>query len=76
MRGQAFVFTQFIKDENDLQYMVFPRLLAIAECLWTKSSNKKFTDFEKRLKAQKNYFFKEKEMPKIDMVRIKPKKEN
>ena len=74
--GQAFVFTQFIKDENDLQYMVFPRLLAIAECLWTKSSNKKFTDFEKRLKAQKNYFFKEKEMPKIDMVRIKPKKEN
>lgn len=72
--GQAFVYSQFIKNTEELQYMVFPRLIALAECVWTKNANKKFTDFGKRLKAQKNYFYKEREEPKIDMVRIKPKK--
>jgi hexosaminidase len=74
--GQACLWTEFIDNPQKLEQQTFPRITALAECLWTKSSNKKFTDFEKRLKAQKNYFFKEKEMPKIDMVRIKPKKEN
>ncbi|MFN8260873.1 MAG: family 20 glycosylhydrolase [Chitinophagales bacterium] len=71
--GQAYVSTQFIKDAEELQYLVFPRLLAIAECVWTKNGLKKFSDFERRLKTQKNYFFKEKDLPKIDIVHIKPR---
>lgn len=73
--GQACVFSDFIKNEEMLDYQVFPRLLALAECYWTSSNNKNFNDFEKRAKSLKNYFFKEKEQPKIDLVRIKPKKE-
>ena len=74
--GQAYVSTEFIKNMDELQYMVFPRIVAFAECVWTKNANKNFNDFVTRLYIQKNYFFKEKEMPKIDLVRIKPKKEN
>lgn len=71
--AQACAPTLYIKNEAELEYLVFPRLLALAESMWTKKENKKFADFEKRLKRQKNYFFKEKEEPKIDLVRIKTK---
>lgn len=73
--GQAFLFTNFIKNEETLEYQTFPRLLALAECFWTNNKQKKFNDFEARLSALKNYFFIEKELPAIDLVRIKPKKE-
>ena len=72
--GEAYVSTEFIKNAETLEYQIFPRLVAFAECVWTNKSRKNFADFERRLKAQQNFFFKEKEMPKIDMVRIKPKK--
>lgn len=73
--GQAYVSTEFIKNTDELQYMVYPRVAAFAECVWTKNANKRFNDFTSHLKTQKNYFFKEKEMPKIDLVRFKPPKE-
>ena len=72
--AQACAPTMYIKNATELEYLVFPRLMALAECMWTKKSNKKFGDFEKRLKRQRNYFYKEKDEPKIDLVRIKPKK--
>lgn len=71
--SQACAPTQYIKDETELEYMVFPRLIALAECMWTAASNKKFKDFEARLKKQKNYFYKEKEII-IDLVHINPNK--
>ncbi len=71
--SQACAPTQYIKDETELEYMVFPRLIALAECMWTSASNKKFKDFEARLKRQKNYFYKEKEII-IDLVHINPNK--
>lgn len=48
--GAATINTQFYKTELQLQKIVFPRLYAIAECLWTKKSNKNgFKDFNLRL---------------------------
>ncbi|HUM50184.1 MAG TPA: family 20 glycosylhydrolase [Chitinophagales bacterium] len=48
--GAATINTQFYKSKKELQKMVFPRLYAIAECLWTKKSNKKsFKDFNIRI---------------------------
>ncbi|MEN9449376.1 MAG: Beta-hexosaminidase [Bacteroidota bacterium] len=73
--GQAFLYSNYIKNEGDLDYQAFPRLIALAECFWTKSDSKKFDDFESRLKLLKNYFYFEKELPKIDLVRFKPQKE-
>ena len=71
--AQAFLYTTYIKNEAALNYQAFPRLLALAECFWTANQNKNFKDFEVRLKTLKNYFYKEIDLPKIDMVRIKPK---
>lgn len=74
--GQACVWTEFISTKEKLQNQVYPRISAMAECLWTNKSSKKYSDFQKRLSALRNYFVNEKELPKIDLVRIKPKKEN
>lgn len=71
---QAMLYTPFIPNAEKLFYQAFPRLLAFAECAWTQKQHKNFNEFQKRLKRQKNYFFKEKELPPIDLVRIKPKK--
>lgn len=73
--GQACVWTEYIEDEERLQNQIFPRITALAECVWTKKANKNYTDFYNRLTSLKNYFVKEKELPPVDLVRIKPKKE-
>ncbi|MFN8267712.1 MAG: family 20 glycosylhydrolase [Chitinophagales bacterium] len=72
--GQACLFTTYIKNEDALDYQSFPRMLALAECFWTTKSNKNFKDFERRVKILKDYFYKEKEVY-IDLVRIRPKKQ-
>lgn len=72
--GQACVWTEFIEDTETLQYQIFPRIVAMSESLWTNNSGKNYADFEKRLKSQKNYFVKEKELPPVDLIRFKPKK--
>lgn len=71
---QSMLYTPYISTREELQYMAFPRLLAFAECAWTKKEFKNFADFEKRLKSLKNYFFIEKELPPIDLVRINANK--
>ncbi len=49
--GQACVWTEFIKTEQQLLHQVMPRLAAMSEALW--SSKKDFNDFERRLKQMK-----------------------
>lgn len=73
--GQACLWTEHLQNEDQLFYQLFPRITALAECLWTNKSNKNFGNYAKRLKALKNYFVKERELPPVDLVRIKPKKE-
>lgn len=71
--GQACAWTEYIPDAAQLQYQVFPRIVAMAECLWTDRKEKKFSEFEKRLKAQKNYFVKEKDEAPVDLIHFRPK---
>jgi hexosaminidase len=71
--GQACVWTEFITNAETLQYQVYPRIVAMAECLWTKKSNKNMRDFNQRLRSQKNYFIKERELPPIDLIHFKSK---
>lgn len=47
--GQGCVWTEFIKKPGDVEYMAFPRALALAEVLWTKRKEKNFAEFSKRL---------------------------
>lgn len=48
---QANVWTERIMDKKRLDYMVFPRILAIAEDSWTKGDNKNYTNFLERVKV-------------------------
>lgn len=48
--GQANVWTERIPTWEHLQYMVFPRLCAMAEVLWSSTSGRDFEEFLARLR--------------------------
>ena len=47
--AQGCVWTEFIKRPKDIEYMAFPRALALAEVLWSKQQVKDFHWFWERL---------------------------
>ncbi|MCG8475573.1 MAG: glycoside hydrolase family 20 protein [Cytophagales bacterium] len=47
--SQANVWTEYIPNEAHADYMIFPRLLALAEALWTPKEQKSWDDFAHRL---------------------------
>ncbi len=49
---QANVWTEYIPTSEHLEYMIFPRLLALAEVGWTTPENKDWDSFEARLQKQ------------------------
>ena len=49
MGVQANVWAEYIPTIEHLEYMIFPRMLALAEVGWTSKSNKSWTGFEDRL---------------------------
>lgn len=49
---QANVWTEYINDENQLEYMIFPRILALAEVSWSAKQKKNWTGFFQRLQSQ------------------------
>lgn len=49
--AQANVWTEYIKNEKKVAYMIFPRLAALAEVLWSPKKQRDWKNFEKRLPA-------------------------
>lgn len=49
---QANLWSEMIPNFKRLQYMAFPRLLALAETAWTSKEDKDHEDFEKRMLRQ------------------------
>ncbi len=47
--AQGQIWTEFIADERQVDYMAFPRLSALAEVLWTNKESREFDDFMRRL---------------------------
>lgn len=47
--GQANVWTEYIANTTKVDYMIFPRMTALSEVLWTVPSNKNYVDFLNRL---------------------------
>lgn len=45
---QANLWSEYIPTEKDVERMVYPRLLALAEVAWSYPSHKDFIDFRKR----------------------------
>lgn len=50
--AQANLWTEYIKNTKKVEYMIFPRMAALSEVLWSKKENKNWSDFEKRLMGQ------------------------
>jgi len=48
--AQANVWTEYMDNIPKVEYMIFPRMTALSEVLWTDSSKKDFIDFKRRLK--------------------------
>lgn len=46
---QACMWTEYISAEKHLEYMAFPRLMAVAESGWSPASKKNFDDFRQRM---------------------------
>ena len=47
--AQANVWTEYITTESHAEYMVIPRISALAEVLWTGPGQSSYKDFKKRL---------------------------
>ena len=50
---QGNIWTEYITSTQYLEYMVFPRGIAVAEVGWTSKENKNFEGFTKRLETHK-----------------------
>ena len=49
--GQANIWSEYLETPSAIEYMAFPRMLAIAESVWSTPQNKNFEDFKRRLAA-------------------------
>ena len=49
---QANVWTEYIPTPSHLEYMVFPRLLALSEVTWSTRDRRDWADFQSRLPLQ------------------------
>ncbi|MCF6133299.1 beta-N-acetylhexosaminidase [Flavobacterium wongokense] len=50
--AQANLWSEYLEDEKKVEYMVFPRILALSEVLWGTSNPAKYDDFKTRATQQ------------------------
>lgn len=50
--AQANVWTEYIPTTRQVEYMAFPRMLALAEIVWTPAAERSWGDFVRRLPDQ------------------------
>jgi hexosaminidase len=50
--AQANLWTEYVANGNKLEYMIFPRMTALSEVLWSKKDGRNWEEFEPRLKTQ------------------------
>jgi len=49
--AQAQLWAEYIPNPKHMEYMAFPRMVALSECAWTPKEKKEFDDFKNRLKT-------------------------
>jgi hexosaminidase len=47
--GQGQIWTEYMPDPKRVEYMAWPRLIALAEVLWSPAETRNWADFQKRL---------------------------
>ncbi len=55
---QANVWTEYLNSPQKVEYMVFPRIAAIAEVAWSEPSHKNWEDFNKRIHVMSSHYSK------------------
>jgi hexosaminidase len=50
--AQANVWTEYITNSSKVEYMIFPRMLALSEVLWSDTVGRSWEEFEQRLIEQ------------------------
>ena len=50
--AQANMWTEYMKNPSKVEYMLFPRLAALSEVLWSPKNMRNWQDFERRLPIQ------------------------
>lgn len=48
---QGCTWAEYIEDEEQQEYMIFPRLLAVAELAWTPQEKREWSDFKVRMNS-------------------------
>ncbi|MBI5857470.1 MAG: family 20 glycosylhydrolase [Sphingobacteriales bacterium] len=54
--AQANIWTEYMGNTRKVEYMLFPRLSALSEVLWSPKENRSWDDFQKRLLKQFNRY--------------------
>lgn len=60
--GQGNLWTEQIPQVRALQYMLWPRALAVAECVWSSKESKNYNNFTDRVES---------EMQRLDIRKVK-----
>lgn len=50
--AQGNLWSEYIANPTKIEYMIFPRIDALSETLWSQKSDKNYIDFLRRLKTQ------------------------
>ncbi len=50
--AQANVWSEYMKTPSKVEYMIFPRMTALSEVLWSRKESRNWSDFEKRMQQQ------------------------
>jgi hexosaminidase len=50
--GQAQLWSEYIPQQKEMEYMAYPRLCALAEAVWTPRDSKHLQDFLRRMKTE------------------------
>lgn len=56
MGVQANFWTEWVENTPKLQYLLLPRLAAVAEAGWTPQAERSYSDFLKRLQQEPSYY--------------------
>lgn len=51
--GEAVLWTDYIESYEQAEYLLLPRLCALAECFWSQPENKDWPHFKKKIEQQK-----------------------
>ena len=56
MGVQANFWTEWVEEPSVVQYLMFPRLAAVAEAGWTPAEKRDYNDFVKRVQGEAKYY--------------------